>query len=216
MQSPAKDYTRFVIEDTFRHTQTLIDVYPSFLVTFLNYKPPPLPTSYWMSTTPSDYSTDSSTNGDATSPSSSSPPKPPLDHASILLILSCHLRLISIYEQLFRHMEICIQNKGIALTQQAATLTVPKLSIGSYSPPPSSAVPMQMLLLMQFALQLFNYASDLAGEIEGSEGGGASAGEATTMALTKAAAANVKERAGSMTQELRTMRGMMLDSGMLA
>ncbi|CZR61341.1 uncharacterized protein PAC_11237 [Phialocephala subalpina] len=179
LQSAAKDYTRFVLEDTFRHTQTLIDVYPSFLLLTPQTTPrsrlhPP------------------------------NPLLPPPPHIHLRTTIPTHGDM---------H-----KNKGIALTAEAATLTVPKLYIGSYCPPPSSAVPMQMLLLVQFASQLFGYASDLAEEIEGSgdEGENLGGGEASTMALTKAAAANVKERAGSMTQELGEMRGIMLHSGMLA
>lgn len=80
---------------------------------------------------------------------------------------------------------------------------------------------MQMLLLIQFSSQLFNYAAELASEIdtevEGDQNGvQASPLEATTLALTRAAVANVKDRASFMTENLGTMRGMMLHSGLLA
>ncbi len=103
------------------------------------------------------------------------------------------------------------------MTRRQASLKVPQLTIGTYCTPPSSAVPMQMLLLIQFASQLFNYAADLSSEIEGQRSGHqGSPHEVTTLALTRAAAANVKDRAGYMAQELGTLRGMMLHAGILA
>lgn len=218
MQPGFKDYSQYVVEETFRLTQGLIDIYPSFLTSVLNHNPRQAssPTFDWAGTTPSESSinTPPDRTGDALPPP---PPKPPLDHSSILLILSCHLRIIEIYEELFKHMQICIKQNGIPLTRRSASLKVPQLTIGTYSPPPSSAVPMQMLLLIQFASQLFNYAADLASEIEGQENGHEGLPhEVATLALTRAAAANVKDRAGYMTQELGTMRGMMLHAGILA
>ncbi|KAE8454299.1 hypothetical protein EG329_005224 [Mollisiaceae sp. DMI_Dod_QoI] len=218
MRSELKDYSQYFIEETFRLTQGLIDIYPSFLTSVLNNNQPqaPSPSFDWVDTTQSESSINTPPEeiGDPPLPP---PPKPPLDHSSILLILSCHLRVIEIYEQLFKHMQVCIKQKGIPMTRRQASLKVPQLTIGTYCPPPSSAVPMQMLLLIQFASQLFNYAADLSSEIEGQRSGHqGSPHEVTTLALTRAAAANVKDRAGYMAQELGTLRGMMLHAGILA
>jgi hypothetical protein len=145
-----------------------------------------------------------------------------LDHASILLILSCHLRLISIYEALFHHMRQCYSQGGVSVTPSQVTLNVPPLKIGNFTPPPSAAVPMQMLLVVQFASRLFNYAADLASEIGEPEQGTPQSdfldSDSTdgTLALTRATAENVKNRASKMSQELGAMRSMMLQSGHLA
>lgn len=222
--SQEKDFQndpQYFLEETFRLTQGLVDIYPAFLNTFLGH------TSAQISTPPfssSDNSPESSTSDSPEIIGDASPPRrqrPPLDHSSILLILSCHIRIIEIYEGLFKHMEVCIKQKGTPLTRRQEMMKVPQLSIGTFVPPPSSAIPMQMLLLIQFSSQLFNYAAELASEIdtevEGDQNGvQASPLEATTLALTRAAVANVKDRASFMTENLGTMRGMMLHSGLLA
>ncbi|KAH9214650.1 hypothetical protein DL95DRAFT_148874 [Leptodontidium sp. 2 PMI_412] len=209
----------YVLEDTFRLTQSLIEIYPIFLHLFINPTPSSqttTPDSDWLGTD-SFGSSGAEPSSDSTSSSTSSKAKEPMDHASILLLISCHLRVVDIYDILFKHMEICISQKGVAKTARQAALTAPTLSIGNYIPPPSSAVPMQMLLLVQFASQLYNFAVDMASEIpyplnETSSGGPID----STLVLTKAAAENVKDRAGSMSQRLSSLRSQMLNSGLLA
>ncbi|KAE9367688.1 hypothetical protein N431DRAFT_348492 [Stipitochalara longipes BDJ] len=220
-----EDYSKYRPSETFRLTQTLIDMYPAFLNAFL-----PHPTSR-SSNTSSTWSSESMSNthfetAQHSSASSTSPSQKnstqSLDHSSILLILSCHLRLISIYEALFQHMQACFDQRGVAMTAQQATLEAPQLKIGDFAPPPSAAVPMQMLLLVQFASRLYNYAADLAAEIREPESStpqsDSSSGTSSddTLALTRAAAENVKSRASHMSQELGAMRILMLQTGHLA
>lgn len=186
----------FSLEDTFHHTQTMIEIYPSFLSMF------------------------SSQRTEKT--------RELIDHSSVLLILSCHLRLITVYEELFKHMQVCINLKGGPKTLQQAMLNGPQLKIGTYVPPPSSAVPMQMLLFMQFATQLFDFAADLASQIKepgiatpslgSSSSASSSSGspEDPTLALTKSAAENVKGRALSMSQQFSTLRAELLSAGIFA
>ena len=216
-----QDYSKYHVDETLRLTQNLIDVYPAFLNAFLPHltSQSSNASSTWSSNTnletaqhPSASSTTSSYKHAIQS----------LDHSAILLILSCHLRLISIYEALFQHMKICFDERGVVKPPQQATLSVPQLKIGDFTPPPSAAIPMQMLLLVQFASRLFNYAADLASEVREPEQGtpesdssnGGSSDD--TLALTRAAAENVKARAGNMSQELGAMRILMLQTGHLA
>ncbi|KAN0095474.1 hypothetical protein V8E51_016185 [Hyaloscypha variabilis] len=220
-----QDYSKYNISETLRLTQALIDMYPAFLNAFL-----PHPTSQ-SSNASSTWSFESMSNTHFEtaqhSPASSTTPSQKnsahkLDHASILLILSCHLRLINIYEALFHHMRMCVDHRGVMKTPQQATLQVPVMKIGDFAPPPSAAIPMQMLLVVQFASRLFNYAADLAAEIREPESGtpqsDSSSGSSNddTLALTRAAAENVKARASNMSQELGAMRNMMLQTGYLA
>jgi hypothetical protein len=211
------DYSQYVVEETFRLTQTLIDIYPNFLSIFLNRTSTSTP-SFGCTTDTSPGSSTSSTTPEDTTPTcpSKTSRSKPLDHSSIILLSSCHMRVIDIYDELFKHMGVCIRQRGVALTRRQAQLKAPTLAIGSYIPPLSSAVPMQMLLLVQFASQLSSYASDLVLELEGEFSVGTAPHEKTTMALTRAAAANVKERACSMAQELSRMRGALLNAGILA
>ncbi|KAL2064363.1 hypothetical protein VTL71DRAFT_4857 [Oculimacula yallundae] len=215
-EPPQKD--DYVLEDTFRLTQSLIEIYPTFLHLFIN----PMPSS--QITTPESeflgsdtFGSDATPPSDETSSSTSSSPKHALDHASILLVISCHLRVIDIFDILFKHMETCISQKGMVKNARQAALSAPTLSIGTYLPPPSAAVPMQMLLLVQFATQLYDYAVDLASEIPYPQDKSSSGGTVdSTLLLTKAAAENVKERAASMSQRLSGLRAEMLQSGLLA
>ncbi|KAK0121739.1 hypothetical protein ONS95_010025 [Cadophora gregata] len=209
----------YVLEDTFRLTQSLIEIYPGFLHVFVN------PTPSTQSTTPdsncssndiSENNRRSSSSGTASSTTSSNA-KQPLDHASILLLISCHLRVVEIYDTLFKHMDVCVSQRGMAKNARQAAISAPTLSIGSYTPPPSSAVPMQMLLLVQFASQLCSYAIDLASEIPCPQDAPNSSQQIdSTLKLTKAAAENVKDRASYMSQRLSDLRAGLLNLGLLA
>jgi hypothetical protein len=220
-----QDYSNYRVDETFRLTQSLVDIYPTFLNAFL---PHPVSQSSnagstWSSDRMSNTHFETTQNSSASSTASSQArTMQTLDHSSILLILSCHLRLISIYEALFLHMKTCFNQGGLSMTPQQATLDVSPLKIGNFVPPPSAAIPMQFLLLVQFASRLFNYAADLASEIgepeQGTPQSDSSNGNSTddTLALTRASAENVKARASKMSQELGAMRALMLQSGHLA
>jgi hypothetical protein len=219
------ELSNYRVDETLRLTQCLIDIYPTFLNAFLSHPvsqssnagstlPPDRTSNTYLGTAPNLPTSLTGSSQDHTLET--------LDHASILLILSCHLRLISIYEALFHHMKQCYSQGGISVTPSQAALNVPPLRIGNFTPPPSAAVPMQMLLVVQFASRLFNYAADLASEIGDPEQGTPQSdslnGDSTddTLALTRATAENVKNRASKMSQELGAMRSIMLQSGHLA
>jgi len=221
-QKLSEDYDKYTVEDTFRLTQDLVEIYPRFMAAFFTSEtntPSFTSTEDNISTGSSEFSTQATPSPADTQRTQ---PEMPFDHSSVLLILSCHLRLISVYDELFKHMKRCIIQKGIALTPQQARLTSPQMKIGSYTPPPSSAVPMQMLLLIQFSTQLFHYAADLASEVrrgEPSSSTGESENESVgdmALAMARAAADNVESRAKSMSQELGDMRSQVLRGGMLA
>jgi hypothetical protein len=221
----AKDYSNYVVEDTFRLIQSLIDIYLPFLNAFL-----PHPTTKFSSgntTWPHEGMSNarfqvSQHPAPGTASSSQASSRSPLDHSSILVILACHMRVIDIYEALSHHMRACFKQQGIARTHQQTLMNTPQLKIGSYAPPSSAAIPMQMLLLVQFASQLFSYSTDLAsalGESEGvtprSDSSDFSASD-DTFAMTRAVVENVKSRASSMSQEMGAIRVLMFNSGMLA
>jgi hypothetical protein len=192
----------YSVEETFRLTQSLVEVYPNFLSKVVSPSSSQISTPSFISRDGDTTSISSNSSVDDHSPiqNSSSKPvtRPALDHASILLILSCHLRLITIYDTLFSHMKICIALKGTASLPQQRAVTGPQLRIGAWIPPPSSAVPMQVLLLVQFASQLFNYATDLTAEITGLVSSAVGVVTDDALALSRAAAENVKRRANDM------------------
>lgn len=217
MNNRAKNYSYYSVDETFRVTQELINIYPSFLELFARRK---------ISRSPS---ADSPPLGGADQiVDYLGPVAPPLsnplhlDHSAILLILSCHLRVIDIYDQLFKHMKVCIDLKGVVSTQDQACFTAPQLRIGNFVPPMATAVPMQMLLLLHFATSLCDFAVQLDGHIRDPENGCTSAGssrsnqsEDEVKALSLVSAQKVKERATGMLQHLSFLRGLLLREGHL-
>lgn len=223
-----QDYSGYRFDETFQVTQDLIDLYPSAI----NACTSPESHQSTSSTPSTNSSSDTTPSTDSGTPSDAPPSKnSSIDHSVILLVLSCHLRLIDIYEKLFKHMDKCIEKKGVgcalhrkngAVGEPAVNIgamTAPTLTIGSYAPPPSSAVPMQMLLLLQLASQLASHASDLEAQVKDGEGHreNAAAGNiGGAFHASWAAAENLKGRANNMTRELGELRGKMLQSGLLA
>jgi hypothetical protein len=205
--------SKYALEDTFRLTQGLIDIYPTFLDAFL--APPTLPSSsHKVSWSTNIISTDAQFEGSRVTStpfpgSTTGGIKFSLDHSSILFIISCHTRLIAIYEALFDHMRVCFKQGGIAMMPRKV-LDIPHLKIGNYKPSPTSAVSLQMHLLVQFSSQLFNCAADLASEIdkhdEGTSRADSSGHERDEVLVTRAAAEQVKNAALKMAQDLGAMR----------
>ncbi|KAF4616217.1 hypothetical protein G7Y89_g15189 [Cudoniella acicularis] len=214
------DYNKYRLEDLLNLTQDLVDLYPIFLNTFFG------PQISQGSSPNSDTASPSSFDNDQTSESHDSkrsfPPnthsttdKPTPDHASVLLLLSCHLRLINIWVDLFKHMRICIRQRGVALTeaQKKINLPAPRLRVGAYTPPPSVAVSMQMHCFCRFSTQLSKLATELASEIHLEDNDqGSGIGPA---ALSWAAAQNVKEKANFMASEIGSLQDYINQSGLL-
>lgn len=220
MDSRAKDYSNYTADETFRVTQELIDIYPLFIELFTRRKVFHSSKSSHVPMSPQQ-PVESEQGVEYLGPVAPPLSNPlHLDHSAILLVLSCHLRLIDIYEQLFKHMKVCIDLKGVGHTQQQGTFTAPRLRIGNYVPPMTTAVTMQMLLLVHFATSLCDFAVALDGHIRKPEDGGTSAGNSPSdqshhevKALTLVSAERVKERATGMLQHLHSLRGMMLRDG---
>ena len=223
MNSRAKKYANYSVDETFRVTQELIDIYPSFLELFTKRQVSHSSKSSNVQRTlnsPVDAEQRFEHFGPVAQPLLNSVN---LDHSSILLILSCHLRVIDIYEQLFKHMNACIELRGLTSAQDEPTFMAPQLRIGSYVPPIAAAVPMQMLLLIHFATSLCDFAVELDGNIREPETGCPGAGNSQdghsrdeAKALSLVSAQKVKERATGMLQHLGSVRGLMLREGHLA
>ncbi|RDL34403.1 uncharacterized protein BP5553_07531 [Venustampulla echinocandica] len=213
-ESLFKDCSKFSLEDLLRLTQTLIDIYPSFMNIFFGR---PFPPALHLSNTSNVdgfngnniYTFDGPDSRGASAPGT--PPdsqKPPPDLSSVLLIISCHLRLIGIWEQMLLHMKVCFRQKNVALTpgQKVINMVPPRLQIGSFAPPPSAATAMYTIMFCQFATQLSEHATDLGAEIQGyqnreSQPGSFEAGNSAT-ALSFAAVKDVKARSNEFRREL--------------
>jgi hypothetical protein len=61
---------------------------------------------------------------------------PPLDEATILMIISCHCRLTDIYVLLFEMMQACIEHSLAPRSARDWAIILPKLQVGSIASPP--------------------------------------------------------------------------------
>ena len=229
--SLAAKFTSYSPDEIFKLTQDLIDIYPVFLDTFLRGRPS-------SSESPSCY------NVNARTPSAAAltprddlcgntplranvivpEPKDRHDHASILLLLSCHLRVIDIYDELFKHIAACMRDstdESMDTTQMCCP--IPTVSIGTYTPPPSSSVPMQMMLLVHLAAQLADNAGELASHLRGplndyeqAEFHTNDSNKDEAAMLSLAMAEKVKGRASDMSHQLGVLRTALLTKGRFA
>jgi hypothetical protein len=210
-------------DDTFKLTQDLIDIYPAFLDTFVRG------TSAISQDRNGEPSLTESNPGctiSADALCSDSQRLGPLahdlvsyDHSSILLLLSCHVRIIDIYDSLFVHMRICMDGNASCASENSQRMYgAPPVKIGNFTPPPSSAVPMQMMLLIQFASQLLDNSTDLAAhlQIPPSHTPLSDTGTDAAALLSWNTAEKVKCRANDMLQELSAVRTEILGKGFLA
>ena len=167
----------FCFDDTYQLTQNLVDLYPTVLNTTVYNKPhgPPwLPKhrqQHRPDSSPLQISHDMSWPGDAMTEDIQHqaqlalPQYPILDNASILLVLSCHHRLLDVWEAIFDLMQACIEHSTVPRNHDGQPMTIGTLKIGSFVPSTAAAVPMHMSLIGQFASQLFERICELISKV---------------------------------------------------
>ncbi|MCJ1250904.1 hypothetical protein MMC30_008132 [Trapelia coarctata] len=186
-QTPKVPY--FSLDQTFHLTQSLIDLYPRFMNRFIHRVPTDLrrPPSNCFSTqgpslepapnlTPNtnglsspelsqehNPKTPSSFNGNRRTDNPTSVvisnPTPQRNDASILLILSCHHRLIDMWESIFSHIS--------AMPAQSFGQQCLKFKLGSFVPSTSSsAVPMEIIMVVELMTQLLEHIQELVARME--------------------------------------------------
>ncbi|KAM3073605.1 hypothetical protein ACMFMG_004510 [Clarireedia jacksonii] len=201
-------YSDFSIDKTFRLTQSLVDIYPSCIETFVTR------TAILSSANFREMNFDNSREP-LTSTVASGVVE--IDQPSILLILSCHMRLIDIYEELYKHAQACMAGEGTACSYQQTNLSIPALRIGSYVPPPSMAVSIQMMLLMHLLTQLLDYATQLLTLIQPSRHAGETVGMKTSgTEISLGTAENVRNGARNMVAQFSRLQGTMREQGIIA
>ncbi|KAJ5183031.1 hypothetical protein N7492_000647 [Penicillium capsulatum] len=80
------------------------------------------------------------------------PPEPPIDQGSCLLIMSCYTRLIETYDRIFANMQGCLDRSSV--TAREDYVSMPSVQVGSFSLPESSSL--QIVLILQLARQLLS------------------------------------------------------------
>ena len=220
----AEQWRKYPLDDTFQLTQTLVNLYPRFMETFMT-TPPTFPITSCLG----DNAQGSIPNGSiyghtiahpgARPREASSPASVAIDHSSVFLLVSCHTCLIEIYEEILQHSVHCEDNIGI--TKESEFLS-PALKLGKYAPPLSVAIPMLMLMLDQMASQLLDHANTLVACLEELRSNienrnsdhRVGAQNLNTMSLPGAKA--VQKRASQMYQRIADLRKTVLGKALLA
>lgn len=134
---------------------------------------------------------------------------PELDHASILLILSCHLRVVDCWNTIVSLSENCAR-KALARGSVPTTLIVSTLKVGSFELPEAQAVSVQWILSVQLVRQLWERSRDLASAVQSSLSTNATDGEVfkvdSTAILTERMCHEVQARANSSLKGLERIR----------
>lgn len=146
------DSETFPIDQTFHLTRAFMDMLCHFYPRPKGSANSP-PSSSDPPNQPNMYPTPS-THDQTNLPQVANPPA--VDRGTALLILSCYHRLIDIYEGIFGHARACIKHKVAPKTADGKSFRLPQMQIGSYVPPESSALAMEMLLMIQMSSQLFD------------------------------------------------------------
>ena len=145
----------FAVDQIFLLSQRLIDLLNQVYPRFTNGQSRP---SHSSATTPCSLTggRDIST---AMHPPSIPTPAINLDPGSMLLVLSCHLRLLEIYEKIFFHIECWIRDRNSPNPPPAVDIHFPGLNIGAFSLNSSSGL--QVTLVIQLVEQLLSRLRDM-------------------------------------------------------
>ncbi|TAQ90960.1 hypothetical protein B7494_g735 [Chlorociboria aeruginascens] len=204
-----EDYSQYHLDKTYHLTQSLVDLYPVCIDLFARREIIEIQT-----TTPTEIS--------GSQVRTVSRPKTAalsnffaLDHSSILLLLSCHIRLLEIYEELFKHMVLCLQQNCLALTPKHALVNSPKVQIGSFTPNKASSTQMQLQLLIQLTENLYHYAADLTRELRKYSFGDLGQADKHRLDLSVMTAESVEGRANKVMSQLGDVRQMMKRDGLI-
>lgn len=148
-------------------------------------------------------------------------PPTSIDPGSGLLVLSCYLRVIDIYDKIFGHIRMCVAKTGTA--DPFTQIRLPGLTIGSFSLQSSSAL--QVTLFIQLAEQLLDRLRSIVALMDSTtlrgakeEGGsnrqdrqdGSSLGDVTDVTLQA-----IRTREGEMVKRMNSVRRMLQQSGIM-
>lgn len=88
------------------------------------------------------------------------------DHATILLVVSCYTRLMDIYECLFGHIKACVEHAVLPVNQAGHAVTLPAVKVGSYQVSSASAIPLQVMTILQLSASIGNGLQGLLDKVE--------------------------------------------------
>ncbi|EPE28761.1 Zn2/Cys6 DNA-binding protein [Glarea lozoyensis ATCC 20868] len=210
-----KRFSSFSLEEVVCLTQKAINLYPHFLIALFGACTKSAGCAMDMSINkPSDSSV-----ADSNEDQASAIHNTVVDHSAILLVLSCHLRLVSIWEQLLLHMSATLKQPSgncFHALYNTANCAPPNFKLGSYVPPTSITVSMHMLLYSTHFKQLYNFADELSTNLQfDCNESIAQSFYSGTGAMSFKAVADVKERTRGISTDLKRLVGVLQESGLV-
>jgi hypothetical protein len=207
-------YSRFSLEEAVILTQKTINLYPIFLIALFGLRSKSTDNSSNMAHTRiSELSTNDSLADDFfATPGTAS------DYSAIHLMLSCHLRLISIWELMLQHMDSSLKQAHGCFhgAYQPAQCGAPTFKMGAYVPPARMAINMHLLVFSTHFKQLYDYADELSVRLESLDNATPPPNSHPgANSMSQKAVADVKERASGISTNLKTLVGVLLESGMI-
>ena len=216
----------FAIDQTFLLSQRLIDIlnelYPRFLKSSSSQDTPRTPLlSQSPLSSPHLFNNHESLpgSGNQSSAINATPSTMFFDQGSSLLILSCYIRVIDIYEKICGHVHNCISDTSVAA--KSVQITLPGLTIGLFSLQSSPA--MKIILILQLAEQLLDRIRHIVGLMNSTtrpggndsthgsiRQGGGSMGDITDVTLQA-----IRLRDAEMTRKMFQVKQQLLQSGVM-
>jgi hypothetical protein len=207
-------YSSFSLEEVVCLTQKTINLYPHFLIALFG-------SCTKLAGCAMDMSINKASDSPAADPNedhSSAMHNTVVDHSAILLVLSCHLRLVSIWEQLLQHMAVTLKQPSgcFHAIYNTANCAPPNFKLGSYVPPTSITVSMHMLLYSTHFKQLYGFADELSTNLQfDCNESIAQSFYSGTGAMSFKAVADVKERTSGISTDLKRLVGVLQKSGLV-
>lgn len=140
----------FPLDQTFHLTETLVNLYPRFMDAFIRDEQ-----------SQSSYFSTSMNSMDHLQSGSLRTHNSWPNHSSIFHMLSCHHRVIDIWDLIFQHIPLCISQNSFKPGEQP----YPPLKIGEFQSSPQAAIPMEFMMCFSFITQLYDEVQDLVDEI---------------------------------------------------
>lgn len=143
-----------------------------------------------------------------------------VDEATMLLIMSCHCRLIDIYLSMFRLMQACIEPSINPRLDNGVAILLPRLQMGSHTVPEvevnaNSTLPtgttssMYMLMFTIFSTKLCEQMIELIRAGQGKDSNSAAGSHATFAEPQRAMWKSMKDKTDRLSRDIDTTRRML-------
>jgi hypothetical protein len=163
---------KFAIDDTFRFTQTMIDIVESLFKTESEGDNGSLlpPTGVTFESGGLLHGGNASSHHSGDMAIAEQTPKQParqsVGEPTFHLVISCWLRLGAIYNTIFGHIKTCIETRTAPTTTDGRPVSLPNVRIGSFQMPFTTTVTLQMFASLGMGSKLLHCMLGLVDDIE--------------------------------------------------